>query len=78
MDNHGDCYKNTMATVLLELTRQPLILKKCNNVYCDNTKFSTIERVKSYYMENNKKYTWLKLWRENVFIYGNPFNNYSF
>jgi len=77
MKNSSDCYKDTMTTTLLELTKQPLILKKTKNVYCDNTQFLKIERVNSYYIENHKKYTWMKLWRGNVFIYGNPFNDYS-
>jgi hypothetical protein len=78
MENSAGRYKNTMTAVLLELTRSPLILKKTNNIYCDNTCFFKIERVNSYYVKNNKKYTWLKLWRGNVFIYGNPFSGYSF
>ena len=28
-------------------------------------------------MENNQKFTWLKHWKGNVFIYENPFTQYG-
>uniref|UniRef100_A0AB39JCF2 Uncharacterized protein n=1 Tax=Florenciella sp. virus SA2 TaxID=3240092 RepID=A0AB39JCF2_9VIRU len=65
-----------MNKVFDDLIRPPLVLKKTNYVY-NETKFEKIERVTSYYMNNNKKFIWLKLFN-NSYIYGNPFSQYNF
>ena len=40
--------------------------------------FASVDRVHRYYIENNQKFTWLHNWKNNIFIYGNPFGHYSF
>ena len=67
-----------MSAVFSEIITKPLAVKKTNYVYEDNIHFSSIERVDSYYIENKKKFTWLKHWKGNVYIYGNPFSGYNF
>lgn len=67
-----------MNNVFSEITTKPLVVKKTNYAFPDNIYFESIERVDGYYMQNNKKFTWLKHWKNNVYIYGNPFGSYNF
>ena len=72
-------FKEYMKTnVLTEIIRQPLAIKKTNYIYPDNVDYESIKRVSSYYIEEHKKFTWLKHWKGNIFIYSNPFDSYSF
>lgn len=67
-----------MNQCLEQLINRPLLVKKTNNIFWDEVEFLRIERVESYYIEKHKKYTWLKQWKKDIFIYGNPFPCYSF
>lgn len=67
----------TMTNVFSQITSPPLALKKTDYLYNETFEFLTIKRVNSYYMENNQKFTWLKHWKGNVFIYENPFTQYG-
>lgn len=67
-----------MNDVFHQIINKPLIVKKTNNIYSDDITFLSIERVNDYYIENNRKFTWLKPWKGNVFVFGNPFGGYSF
>uniref|UniRef100_A0A6C0KZ30 Uncharacterized protein n=1 Tax=viral metagenome TaxID=1070528 RepID=A0A6C0KZ30_9ZZZZ len=67
-----------MEETLRQISSEPLIVKKTNYVYPDNFHFSRIERVHDFYIENNRKFTWLKQWRGNIFIHGTPFSSYNF
>lgn len=75
-----DCeeIKNIMDQVVLQIINKPLAVKKTNNIYSDKFVFSGAERIESYYIENNKKFTWLKPWNGNIYIYGDPFPSYNF
>ena len=75
---YNDKIQNIMDNVFLELTNKPLAVKKTNNIYSDKLAFSNIERIDNYYIENNKKFTWLKPWNGNIYIYGDPFPSYNF
>ena len=46
--------------------------------YSDDITFLSIERVNDYYIENNRTFTWLKPWKGDIFVFGNPFGGYSF
>tara|TARA_B110001450_G_C17575675_1_gene462706 strand:+ start:871 stop:1101 length:231 start_codon:yes stop_codon:yes gene_type:complete len=74
----GEEIKNNMDQVVLQIINKPLALKKTNNIYSDKFVFSAAERVESYYIENNKKFTWLKPWNGNIYIYGDPSPSYNF
>jgi len=67
-----------MNDVFHQIINKPLVVKKTNNIYSDDITFLSIERVNSYYIENNRKFTWLKPWKGNIFVFGNPFGGYSF
>lgn len=67
-----------MNDVFHEIINKPLVVKKTNNIYSDDITFLSIERINDYYIENNRKFTWLKHWKGNIFIFGNPFGGYSF
>lgn len=74
-----DHFKDYMKkNVLSEIITKPLVVKKTKYIYPNNVNFESLERVDSYYIENNKKFIWLNHWKGNVFIYGNPFNSYGF
>ena len=64
--------------VLSEIISQPLVIKKTKYIYSDIVNYESIERVHSYYIENNKKFTWLNHWKGNIYIYGDPFKSYNF
>lgn len=67
-----------MNDVFHQIINKPLVVKKTNNIYSDDITFLSIERVNDYYIENNRKFTWLKYWKGNIFVFGNPFGGYSF
>ena len=67
-----------MNDVFHQIINKPLAVKKTNNIYSDDITFLSIERINDYYIENNRKFTWLKHWKGNIFIFGNPFGGYSF
>ena len=69
---------NCFNKVLLDIVDEPLILKQTNNIFKENYKFFKIKRVENYYILNTKKFVWLKLWKNKIFIYGNPFPSYNF
>ena len=75
---YEDKIKHLMNNVFLQITNKPLAVKKTNNIYGDKIVFSTADRIHSYYIENNKKFTWLKHWKGNIYIYGDPFPSYNF
>ena len=75
---HNAKIAETMRAICTQLTVAPLVLKKTNYIYGEQSEFLIIERVRSYYMEHNRKFTWLKQWKENIFIYGDPFGHYYF
>jgi len=70
--------KVDMSSVFNQIITKPLLVKKTNYMYSDDFKFSRVERVTDYYIEKNRKFTWLKHWRGNVFVFGSPFGGYSF
>jgi len=78
MGDPKEIHKEHMKLTFVGLTEAPQILKKTNNIYCNKTRFLKIERVDSFYIENNQKYTWLRFWKGRTFIYGEPFNPYNF
>ena len=67
-----------MNKVFEDLTSIPIILKKTSNIYKDNLIFENALRINNYYMENNKKFIWLKQFNKNLYIYGDPFPKYNF
>lgn len=67
-----------MNDVFHQIINKPLVVKKTNNIYSDDITFLSIERVNDYYIENNRKFTWLKPWKGDIFVFGNPFGGYSF
>ena len=67
-----------MNKVFEDLTTIPIILKKTSNIYKEDLFFENASRVKDYYMEKNKKFTWLKRYNSNLYIYGDPFPKYNF
>lgn len=64
--------------VLNDIVKCPWILKLTPYIFDEHIIYEKIIRVKSFYIENNKKFVWLKQWKNNMFIYGNPFSSYSF
>ena len=66
--------KNVLSEIILD----PLVVKKTKYIYSDTVNYESIKRVQSYYIKNNKKFIWLKRWKGDIYIYGNPFNNYNF
>ena len=68
-----------MDKVLKDIVDKPLALKLTSGAFSHDlsTKFERADRVQNYYMEGNKKFTWMKKWKGNVFIYGDPFPSYS-
>lgn len=67
-----------MNDVFHQIINKLLVVKKTNNIYSDDITFLSIERVNDYYIKNNRKFTWLKPWKGNIFVFGNPFGGYSF
>lgn len=67
-----------MNDVFHQIINKPLVVKKTNYIYNPDIKYLSIERVNDYYIENNRKFTWLKHWKGNIFVFGNPFGGYSF
>ena len=67
-----------MEKVCEDIINNPLILKKTLTIYEDDFLFENALRVTSYYMEKNKKFTWLRKYNNNLYIYGNPFPQYNF
>ena len=67
-----------MNKVFEDLTTIPIILKKTEYIYKDNLIFENALRINNYYMENNKKFIWLKQFNNNLYIYGDPFPKYNF
>jgi len=67
-----------MEETFHQILSAPLIVKKTNYIYPENFHYSKIERVYDFYMENDKKFIWLRRWKGNIFIYGSPFSNYNF
>jgi len=58
-----------------DIKTKPLILKHTNYT---SLKYDFIEQIDNFYIEGKQKFTWLKEWRPNIYIYGNPFPSYSF
>ena len=61
---------------------KPLYVKMTNNIYNNDFKYSSsIIRAKSFYSEK-RMYTWTKksdiFGNSDIYIYKNPFQNYSF
>lgn len=67
-----------MEKVFEDIINNPLVLKKTLTIYEDDFLFENALRVTSYYMEKNKKFTWLRKYNNNLYIYGNPFPQYNF
>tara|TARA_Y100000389_G_scaffold29948_1_gene25418 strand:+ start:270 stop:476 length:207 start_codon:yes stop_codon:yes gene_type:complete len=67
-----------MDKVFEDIINNPIILKKTLNIYKEEFSFENATRVRSYYIEKNKKFTWLKRFNINLYIYGNPFPQYNF
>ena len=67
-----------MEKVCEDIINNPLVLKKTLTIYEDDFLFENAQRVTSYYMEKNKKFTWLRKYNNNLYIYGNPFPQYNF
>lgn len=67
-----------MKKVFEDIINNPLVLKKTLTIYEDDFLFENALRVTSYYMEKNKKFTWLRKYNNNLYIYGNPFPQYNF
>jgi len=67
-----------MEDVFNDIMKSPLALKKTIHVFSRKTNYYIIIRVDSFYLENKKKFVWMKPWKCNVYIYGNPFPNYNF
>jgi hypothetical protein len=66
---------NINKQLVRDISSKPLILKQTQYTTID---YEFVDRVDSFYMENNRKFVWLKQWRSNIYIYGNPFSSYSF
>tara|TARA_Y100000768_G_C23988563_1_gene690551 strand:+ start:4406 stop:4612 length:207 start_codon:yes stop_codon:yes gene_type:complete len=67
-----------MDKVFEDIIKNPIILKKTSNIYKEDLSFENAARVTSYYIEKNKKFTWLKQFNNNLYIYGDPFPKYNF
>lgn len=68
-------YSEKSKLLIADIKKKPLILKQTQYTTID---YEFVERVDSFYMENNQKFVWLKQWRPDIYIYGNPFSSYSF
>ncbi len=67
-----------MDKVFEDIIKNPIILKKTSNIYKEDLLFENACRVTSYYIEKNKKFTWLNQFNNNLYIYGDPFPKYNF
>lgn len=66
--------------LLRDIKTPPLVLKYTTSTYKPiNNEYLIIQNVNSFYIEDYKKFNWLKKWNNtNIYIYGNPFQNYDF
>ena len=67
--------------LLKDINNKPLVLKYTNSPYKNNNdeNYDNILIVKSFFMENFKKFTWLNQFHNtDLFVYNNPLQSYDF
>lgn len=67
--------------LLKDINNKPLVLKYTNSPYKINNleNYDNILIVKSFFMENFKKFIWLnKFHNTDLFVYNNPLQSYDF
>jgi hypothetical protein len=73
--NNRTSYTNNIKPFINDINTKPLILKRTQFT---NVNYQFIEQIENFYWEGNQKFVWLKQWRHNIFIYGDPFTSYNF
>ena len=63
-----------------KMIKSCLFVKRTDNIFSPEVEFETVRRVDSFFSERTPIYTWTKPHERlsNLYVYGNPFEGYSF
>lgn len=63
-----------------DMIKKCLFVKRTGNIFSPEIRFERAQRVDSFYCEKKPIYTWTRPHERlsNLYVYGNPFEGYSF